>query len=76
MFPACGTYPIPFAINLSARSPVMSSPCSRIDPPSTSAKPNIALIVVDLPDPFGPIIVTISPLFTTIEIPRAITVGP
>ena len=50
-------------------SPAMSSPRSRIDPCAGFSSPKIVLISVDLPAPFGPTTVTISPLPTSIVTP-------
>ena len=67
---------MPSCTSLSVPKPVVCCPFSDIEPPSTCVRPNIDLITVDLPLPFGPIIVTSSPACTCIVMPRTISVAP
>ena len=56
-------------------SPI-SSPSKRIDPSRTGVSPEIERSVVDLPAPFEPIRVTISPSFTSSEMPFRASIVP
>jgi hypothetical protein len=60
-FWVCGTYPTPRDTSSCAVRFVMGEPFSRIAPERTGISPNIVLISVDLPAPFGPITATTSP---------------
>ena len=55
---------------------VMSSPWKRIVPARGWLRPLIERSVVDLPAPFEPISVTISPSFTSSEMPLSAWIVP
>ena len=72
MLPVCGTNPTPFPTIACAGRPVTSSASRVTLPLSKTMRPAIAFRSVDLPAPFGPTIVTISPGATSTETPCTI----
>ena len=54
----------------------MSLPSNMILPRRARGAPKIVIIVVDLPAPFAPINVTISPLLTSISTPLSAWILP
>ena len=63
-----GTSATPRRTIRSGASPTRLVAASTIEPPTGGTSPRIAVSVVDLPAPFGPIIATISPSLTSNEI--------
>ena len=72
----CGTKAAPISTRRCAGKPVTSPSLKRMVPLDTVIMPKIALSSVDLPAPLGPMIVTISPGSTYIEVPRTIITSP
>ena len=56
--------------------PTMSLPSKRIDPSRGGVRPEIDRRVVDLPAPFDPMRVTISPSSTSSEMPLSASMLP
>ena len=71
-----GTCEQPSATIASGRSRVTSTPSSRMRPALGRTSPLIARSSVDLPAPFEPISVTISPARTSNETPRSAWIAP
>src|SRR5207247_5580862 len=76
MFRFCGTYARPSVTSVSGLRPAISIERNWMLPFDGVRMPMIVLINVDLPAPFGPITVTISPLSTVPETPWRISVSP
>ena len=71
-----GAWEIPrWTISCGGVSPI-SSPSKRIEPSRGGVRPEIERSVVDLPAPFEPISVTISPSLTSSEIPLRASIVP
>ena len=71
-----GDWLIPSFTMSCGRRPTMSSPLNRILPRLGLLMPWIERSVVDLPAPFAPISVTISPSFTVSEMPLMASIVP
>ena len=71
-----GAWIRPSVTRLCALMPVMSRPSNHTEPADSGRSPESARIIVVLPAPFAPSIVTSSPSRTTMETPCSASIRP